>query len=78
MSFPTEIASSRQEKIAASASLIIAACSGPFLFKAAGFSDFPKLQVSHWVIAICYVAGMRLISHFILLRVMSLFTKSPR
>jgi hypothetical protein len=78
MSFSSKTAPSRQEKIIASASLIIAACSGPFLFKAAGLADFPKLQVSHWVIAICYVAGMRLISQFILLRVMSLFTPSSR
>lgn len=76
MFFLLKIAPSRQEKIAASASLIIGACSGPFLFKAAGIGDFPKLQISHWVIAVCYVAGMRLISHFILLRVLSLFTTS--
>jgi hypothetical protein len=71
MPFLSKLTPFRQQRIATSASIFIGACTGPFLFKAAGLIDFPKWQVSHWVIAICYVMGMRTISQFILLRIFS-------
>ena len=60
-----------QNKIALYASIVIGAASGPFLFKAAGFSDFPKFQFSHYMITICYVVGATKISMFIFQKLLS-------
>jgi hypothetical protein len=66
----------RKQRIARFISVIIGAGSGPFLFKNAGFVDFPRLQVSHLMIVICYVMGAMTIVRFVCLRLLGFSTKT--
>jgi hypothetical protein len=71
------MSNTQKKKIALYASIVIGAGSGPFLFRAAGISDFPKSQISHYMIVICYVAGAMKISMFILLKLLSAPVDGP-
>ena len=67
----------QKKQITLYASIVIGAGSGPFLFRAAGISDFPKLDISHFVIAVCYGVGAIKISMLILLRLLSSCPNGP-
>ena len=59
-------------------SCIIGIGSGPFVFKIAGFPNFPGIQLSHFAIIICYAIGAMSIARSsmnLLLRVTGLFPK---
>lgn len=60
----------RQKQFALMVSIVIGAASGPFLFRAAGFTHFPQNHISHFMIIFCYTLGSIEILKSIFLRLL--------
>jgi len=47
----------QQSRKVAVLSILLGTAPGPFVFRAAGFSNFPETRFSHFLILLCYVVG---------------------